>query len=271
MSIVVALPVIVFLGVVQVATGQPALAALAHELIKYASFIILLGSLFVVSGGILLHGESAPKPSINTALLAIGAVIANLIGTTGASMLLIRPVLRINKPRRHTKHLPIFFIFIVGNIGGLLTPLGDPPLFLGFLNGVPFTWTLTLWCEWLLANGTVLTIFFVWDSLAYRSEAIGSEVGDSVTVWDGSPESSVRLDGSGEPSHIEKVALPERNRPMSVEGLSNLPLLAGVIGGVLTQGIVPGTLGDVIGAAIMVLMGAIVVVDTREAAPGQRF
>ncbi len=250
-SLVVALPVIVFLAAVQVATGQPALAALAHEMIKYVSFIILLGSLFVVSGGIVLHGDLAPKPSINTAFLAIGAVLANLIGTTGASMVLIRPMLRINKTRRHTTHLPIFFIFVVGNIGGLLTPLGDPPLFLGFLNGVPFTWTLTLWREWLLANGLVLATFFIWDSLAYRKEATLPK------LWDDSPEPSLEPHSSGEPSYEGELASTEKNRSVSIEGLINLPLLAGVIGGVLVQGIVPGTLGEAIGGAIMVLMGAL--------------
>src|SRR5207244_33550 len=117
-----------------------------------------------------LFGDIRATPRTNTAFLALGAVLANMIGTTGASVLLIRPILRINSERRHTRHLPVFFIFIISNLGGLLTPMGDPPLFLGFLNGVPFAWTLALWPQWLLANGTVLAVFFAWDTLAYRRE-----------------------------------------------------------------------------------------------------
>src|SRR5439155_5213401 len=124
-------------------------------MVQYCSFIVLLGSLYTISGGIVLRGDIQGKPHTNTAFLALGAVLANLIGTTGASVLLIRPVLRINRERRNTRHLPVFFIFMVSNLGGLLTPLGDPPLFLGFLYGVPFFWTLTLWREWAVVNGIV--------------------------------------------------------------------------------------------------------------------
>src|SRR5206468_215742 len=126
--------------------------------------------LYVISGGIVVEGDFRPTPRTNTLFLLTGAVLANVIGTTGASVLLIRPLLRINRPRRYTAHLPIFFIFIVSNLGGLLTPLGDPPLFLGFLNGVPFEWTLSLWPYWLIANGTTLAIFFVWDTRAARND-----------------------------------------------------------------------------------------------------
>src|SRR5581483_1653810 len=107
---------------------------------------------------------------INTLFLATGAVLANFLGTTGASMILIRPTLRINLARQSNRHIPIFFIFIVSNLGGLLTPLGDPPLFLGFLRGVPFFWTLSLWPQWLIANGLVLATFFAWDSWLYVRE-----------------------------------------------------------------------------------------------------
>ena len=113
----------------------------------------LLGALFVISGGIYVRGSLAGTPLANSAILGIGAVLANLIGTTGASMVLIRPLLRANAERMHKVHLVVFFIFVVSNCGGLLTPLGDPPLFLGFLKGVPFEWTLRLWKEWLLVNG----------------------------------------------------------------------------------------------------------------------
>ena len=118
------------------ANGEPGRAALVHELGEYFSFIALLVALYVVSGGIVLRGDLVGRPRTNLLFLAAGAVLANLIGTTGASMVLIRPVLRINGQRKRTRHLPVFFIFTVSNTGGLLTPLGDPPLFLGFLKGV---------------------------------------------------------------------------------------------------------------------------------------
>ncbi|TCL61917.1 UIT6 family transporter [Hydrogenispora ethanolica] len=136
----------------------------------YLSFIVLLASLFIISGGILIQGNLKATPLVNTVFLLIGAVIANVIGTTGASMLLIRPMLRTNSERRHTIHIPVFFIFVVSNLGGCLTPLGDPPLFLGYLRGVPFTWTLGLFPEWLTAVGIVLAVFYIWDSIAFKKE-----------------------------------------------------------------------------------------------------
>ena len=132
---------------------------LINSLKDYFSFIVLLGALFVISGGIFIKGEMAGTPLVNTAFLAIGAVLANLIGTTGASMLLIRPYLRANHARKHQAHLAVFFIFIVSNVGGALTPLGDPPLFLGFLRGIPFQWTLTLFPVWASAVGGLLVVF----------------------------------------------------------------------------------------------------------------
>ncbi len=137
---------------------------------EYIAFIVLLFSLFAISGGIFIEGDLKARPIINTTFLGIGAVLANLVGTTGASMLLIRPMLRTNSERRYTAHIPIFFIFLVGNIGGCLLPIGDPPLFLGYLQGVPFFWTLNLLVPWLMTVGLVLAIFFVWDSLQYRKE-----------------------------------------------------------------------------------------------------
>jgi Na+/H+ antiporter NhaD/arsenite permease-like protein len=139
-----------------------------HVGIDYVSFIVLIGSLFVAAGGIFLHTERHATPLMNAALLAVGAVVSNLLGTTGASMLLIRPFIRINKPRIRSYHV-VFFIFVVSNIGGALTPIGDPPLFLGYLNGVPFHWTiLNVWPIWLLALSLVLLIFFVLDTWSYR-------------------------------------------------------------------------------------------------------
>jgi len=137
---------------------------LFKSLEEYVSFLILLSSLFITSGGLWLEGGFRSTAMANTLLLAIGAVLANFIGTTGASMALIRPLLRANAHRKHHAYLPIFFIFIVSNIGGSLTPLGDPPLFLGFLHGVPFFWTLRLFPLWLTAVGILLALFYLFDS-----------------------------------------------------------------------------------------------------------
>ena len=138
--------------------------------IEYTAFIVLLAALFIISGGIYLRGSLPGTPFINTVALAMGALLANFIGTTGASMLLIRPVLRANERRRHQVHIVVFFIFIVSNIGGLLTPLGDPPLFLGFLRGVPFEWTIRLLPHWLLMITALLIIFYVWDRRWFEAE-----------------------------------------------------------------------------------------------------
>jgi len=145
---------------------------LVQSLVDYCSFIVLLGALFVISGGIYIKGEFAGTPLINTAFLAIGAVLSNLIGTTGASMLLIRPYLRANRNRRDRAHLAVFFIFVVSNIGGLLTPLGDPPLFLGFLRGIPFQWTLNLLPIWATTLGMVLLVFNLYDQYIFFREDV---------------------------------------------------------------------------------------------------
>jgi Na+/H+ antiporter NhaD/arsenite permease-like protein len=123
-------------------------AAVGHAAAEFVPFIVLLFSLYVISGGILISGDLRGTPLLNTSLLATGALAANLLGTTGASMLLIRPLLRANAGRRHRAHVVVFFIFLVSNVGGLLLPIGDPPLFLGYLRGVPFDWTLGLFREW---------------------------------------------------------------------------------------------------------------------------
>lgn len=171
-------PVVVYLYTL----GPVGQELFAHEMGEYFAFIALLTALYVISGGIVVRGDIQGRPATNVVFFAIGAVLANFIGTTGASMVLIRPVLRINSQRRHTKHIPVFFIFIVSNLGGLLTPLGDPPLFLGFLKGVPFFWTLQLWQPWLLVNGMVLAIFWVWDNIAYRRESPADLQRDRVTI-----------------------------------------------------------------------------------------
>ncbi|MBI4082441.1 MAG: sodium:proton antiporter [Candidatus Lambdaproteobacteria bacterium] len=132
---------------------------------EYVAFIILLGSLFVISGGILIAGDMPATPAVNTAFLFVGTLLASVIGTTGAAMVLIRPLLRSNAHRRNQVHVVLFFIFLVCNIGGSLTPIGDPPLFLGFLQGVPFFWTLVLTPIWAFSSALVLGGFYVLDRL----------------------------------------------------------------------------------------------------------
>lgn len=178
-------------------------SALLHSLHEYASFIALLGSLFVVAGGIHFKGDLRATPAINSTLLGLGAILANLLGTTGASMVLIRLVLRTNGERKNTAHLPLFFILVVSNCGGLLTPMGDPPLFLGYLRGVPFTWTLRLFPFWLLAVAWLLTVFYFIDRKAYASEA----------------PADIRRDDT----QVE---------PVRVLGWSNVPFLAVVLGAI---------------------------------------
>jgi Na+/H+ antiporter NhaD/arsenite permease-like protein len=145
-------------------------ALLGQAACDYLSFIALLAALFTISGGILLRGALVGSPLVNFGLLAVGAMVGNIVGTTGASMLLIRPLLRANARRVHATHLVVFFIFIVSNTGGLLTPLGDPPLFLGFLRGVPFTWTLRLTPQWAMVNGALLAVFTVIDRIQFARD-----------------------------------------------------------------------------------------------------
>jgi len=146
-----------------------------HELTNvilhdYLPFIILLWGLYTVSGGIFIKGTLAGTPLVNTQVLIFGTFLASIMGTTGASMLLIRPLLRSNRHRSKKSHIFIFFIFLISNIGGLLTPLGDPPLFLGFLHGVPFFWTLKLFPEFLVVAAVVLTIFYFLDNYFYKTD-----------------------------------------------------------------------------------------------------
>lgn len=174
-----------------------ALTALAGE---YVSFIVLIAGLYSISGGILLRGDLEATPLTNTAFLALGASVASLIGTTGASMLLIRPLLQTNRERQRVKHSVIFFIFLVSNVGGLLTPLGDPPLFLGYLQGVPFTWTFRLWKPWVTMVGTLLLTYFIWDSVQYARESIAALRRDRAEI-----------------------------KPLRLRGVGNVVLLAGVV------------------------------------------
>jgi Na+/H+ antiporter NhaD/arsenite permease-like protein len=141
--------------------GQP--ARLLHVTHEYVSFVALIGSLYVISGGIHIRVKGEATPQVNCLFLFAGAVLANLIGTSGASMVLIRPWIRINKYRITGFHV-VFFIFLVSNIGGCLTPIGDPPLFLGYLKGVPFWWvSKQCWQPWLLAVAALLAVFYVFD------------------------------------------------------------------------------------------------------------
>ena len=189
--------------------GTPAVHEILHiYLIDYLPFIILLWALFTVAGGLLVEGTLVGKPATNLVLLLIGTVIASWTGTTGASMLMIRPVLRANQHRKNKVHVIIFFIFLVSNIGGALTPLGDPPLFLGFLHGVPFFWTLQLLPETALVAVSALLLFFIMDTVLYRKEA------------------------KHEPTTHETIKTPLR-----IRGLHNFLLLAGVVAAVLMSGI----------------------------------
>jgi len=158
-ALLVSAPILVYLGL-----NAPEL--LDEKFHEYLGFIVVIGALFVITGGIHVQGSLAGTPLVNTGMLGLGAVLANLLGTTGASVLLIRPLLRANKRRKRVAHIVVFFIFIVANCGGLLTPIGDPPLLLGFLKGVPFDWTLRLWPQWLTINGILLVVFNFWDQWA---------------------------------------------------------------------------------------------------------
>jgi Na+/H+ antiporter NhaD/arsenite permease-like protein len=173
---------------------------LVHTASDYVSFIVLLASLYIISGGVFLEGDLQATPRTNTTFLAGGALLASFVGTTGASMLLIRPLLQTNRERRRVTHTVVFFIFLVSNIGGCLTPLGDPPLFLGYLAGVPFTWTLRLTAPWLFTTGLLLALYHFWDRREYAREATSDLREDRLAV-----------------------------RPLRLAGKENLALLAGIV------------------------------------------
>jgi len=161
------------LGAVAVFYGVPtAAAAFVHAMLaEYLSFIVLLFALYVVAGGILVTGNLRGTPPVNTALLTIGTCIASFVGTTGAAMILIRPLLRANEERPHRAHTVVFFIILVANVGGALTPLGDPPLFAGFLHGVDFFWTARhIWLQTAIVSVSILLLFFAVDSWFCREE-----------------------------------------------------------------------------------------------------
>ena len=194
-SLILSLPVLIFL----------ILSGLTHQLLEtilfdYIPFIILLGALFTITGGIYLSGDIEAKPIINTSFLGIGALLASLMGTTGAAMLLIRPLIYTNKERNFKVHTILFFIAIVANCGGLLTPLGDPPLFMMYLRGAPFMWFSQLLPEWVFTNFLLLLVYFLVDSFYHKKET----------------KAVVRLD--------------EKNiRPLRLEGKLNFLWLIGVV------------------------------------------
>ncbi len=179
-------------------------------LLEYMPFIILLFALFTVAGGVRVTGSLAGTPVVNTAILLLGTAIASLMGTTGAAMLLIRPILGANQSRKHRVHTIVFFIFLVANVGGSLTPLGDPPLFLGFLKGVSFFWpTVYMLAPMAMVSGILLVVYFLLDSYFFTKENHSSI--------------AINSDESGE--------------KLGIEGGVNILLLGGVIGAVLMSGI----------------------------------
>ena len=228
-SALLALPVALYLGLAHGAAGAHSLGEQAEA---YVSFIVLLASLFVITGGIHVRGSLAGTPLANTGLLGLGALLASWIGTTGASLLLIRPLLRANAARERKAHLVVFFIFLVSNCGGLLTPLGDPPLFLGFLKGVPFGWTFRLGPGWLLVNGLLLVIFNVWDQRVL-----------------------VREERERPGSQLEAVL---QHEPLGIDGAANFGFLAALVwviylaGGGLRHGATPWPFGVQEGLMLLV-------------------
>ena len=226
--------------------GEAAHEILHIYLLDYIPFIILLWGLFTAAGGIVVKGTLAGKPSVNTGLLALGTVIASWVGTTGAAMLLIRPILRANMQRRHKVHVVVFFIFLVANIGGSLTPLGDPPLFLGFLHGVSFFWTMNLLPSMSMTALILLGLFFAIDTFYYRKE-------------DRPAENSVD---------------PGDKVPLRIDGLHNLLFLGGIMAAVLMSGVWrPGeinVLGIHVGIqnltrdGLIILMGILSMVTTAK-------
>src|SRR2546426_11086641 len=190
--------------------GDPGRQVLHEKFHEYLSFIVVIGALFVITGGIHVQGSLAGTPLVNTGMLGIGAVLANVLGTTGASVLLIRPLLRANKRRQRVGDSVIFSIFIVANCGGLLTPIGDPPLLLGFLKGVPFTWTLRLWPQWAAINGILLVLFNLWDEWALDRD-------------------EKELPGS----QLEEVQIHE---PLRIEGGIEMLVLVGVVATIVAAG-----------------------------------
>ena len=219
-SAVVIVPFLVTAGI------GPTSGLVAHTMLgEYVPFMILIGSLFVIAGGVYLRGNIHGSPGVNTLMLAVGTGIASIAGTTGAAMLLVRAVIRANDERLHNAHVMVFFIFLVANIGGSLTPLGDPPLFLGFLKGVSFFWpTVNLLQPMLLVSAILLVVFYVIDRWFYRRDAA---------------------------FRARRDPTPDTPTGLRIEGGINLVLLVGVMAAVLMSGLwKPGITWDVLGTPI---------------------
>jgi len=208
-------------SLVWLAGGMTTLAALVHAMLaEYLGFVVLLFSLYVVAGGILISGDIKGTPAANTGILALGTLMASIVGTTGAAMILIRPLIRANRPRRHNTHVVVFFIILVANVGGALSPLGDPPLFVGFLHGVDFFWTTrTIWSQTVIVAGLLLAIFVVVDVWRFRSEPLLSD------------------------------ARPAE--PVRIRGLVNLVLIAAIVASLLASAMwKPGIAFDILGTTL---------------------
>jgi Na+/H+ antiporter NhaD/arsenite permease-like protein len=222
--------------------GNAAYEILHIVLADYVPFIILLWSLYTVSGGILLRGTLRGTPLVNVAILLIGTLLASWMGTTGAAMLLIRPFLRANDYRKNRTFMVVFFIFLVANVGGSLTPLGDPPLFLGFLHGVSFFWTFKIMPHMLAVVILLLIIYFILDTYHYRKEGVAAPV-----------ESDIK-------------------EPLKLDGVYNFIFLAGIIGSVLMSGVVDwgevNTFGvhravqDWVRDGLLIIMGILSLIST---------
>ncbi len=240
--------------------GEAVYEILHIYLVDYIPFIILLWGLYTVSGGILLRGRLHGTPALNTLLLAIGTALASWMGTTGAAMLLIRPLIKANSTRAHKKHIVIFFIFLVANIGGALTPLGDPPLFLGFLHGVPFFWTFNILPHMLVASVILLGIFYLLDNVYYRRES--AEV-----------KAAGRKAGRTQGDRTAAGAAGEKNA-IRLDGAHNFIYLVGILGAVLLSGKWHGGSFTFLGVhlyvqnevrdVLILLMGFLSIVTTRK-------
>jgi Na+/H+ antiporter NhaD/arsenite permease-like protein len=212
--------------------GEAVFELLEIVLLDYLPFIVLLWGLFAVAGGIALKGSLAGTPKVNVALLLIGTLLASWVGTTGASMLMIRPLIRANKWREKKAHMIVFFIFMVSNLGGCLTPLGDPPLFLGFLRRVPFFWTMNLLPMFLFNAAILIVVFFIMDTVMYKKELAAGRAPDTGGV----------------------------KEPLSVAGIHNLIFLAMIVAAVVMSGTVLSFIDPVTGVSqgITVYEGVVV-------------
>ncbi|MFB6419132.1 MULTISPECIES: sodium:proton antiporter [Bradyrhizobium] len=220
-KIAAAWSVLALAALIVFAGSTATLAALVHAMLaEYLGFIVLLFALYVVAGGILITGDIKATPATNLGILALGTFGASIVGTTGAAMILIRPLIRANRPRRHNTHVVVFFIILVANVGGALSPLGDPPLFVGFLHGVDFFWTTrTIWLQTAIVAGLLLAIFVVIDLWRFRSEPPAADTG--------------------------------RGEPLRIRGLVNLVLIAAIVASLLASAMwKPGIAFDIFGTKL---------------------